>query len=113
MEKWKIKRFKFLLSYTFQVRKTGDGYWANVKELDVCHTLADSIEEALWDLEKILQDHIEIKLEFGEPLLESVDQAYSGKFNARVPKTLHKQLTLEAAAEAVSLNQYVVYRLSR
>lgn len=56
---------------------------------------------------------IETKLEFGYPIPEPVDQDYSGKFNVRVPKTLHKQLVVAAEAEGVSLNQYVVYKLSR
>lgn len=101
------------MPYTFQVRKTASGYWANIKEIDGCHTPADSIEEAYRDLEKVLQMTIETKLEFGDPIPEPVDQDYSGKFNVRVPKSLHKQLALDAEAEGVSLNQYVVYKLSR
>jgi len=101
------------LPYTFQVRKTENGYWANVKEIDGCHTPASTIEEAYRDLEMILKDHIEIRLENGNPIPEPVDQEYSGKFNVRVPKTLHKQLAQEAEDEGVSLNQYVVYKLSK
>ncbi|WP_274307511.1 type II toxin-antitoxin system HicB family antitoxin [Solibacillus daqui] len=101
------------LPYTFQVRKTESGYWANVKELDGCHTPADTIQEAYTDLEKVLRDHIEIKLGFSDPIPEPVDQDYSGKFNVRVPKTLHKHLAQEAESEGVSLNQYIVYKLSK
>lgn len=113
MENQKDINYYLSLPYTFQVRKTEDGYWANVKELDGCHTPADTIEEAYRDLEEILKAHIEIRLESGTPIPEPVDHDYSGKFNVRVPKTLHKQLALEAEAEGVSLNQYVVYKLSR
>ncbi|MEX3744629.1 MULTISPECIES: type II toxin-antitoxin system HicB family antitoxin [Lysinibacillus] len=101
------------LPYTFQVRKTENGYWANVKEIDGCHTPATTIEEAYKDLEMILKDHIEIRLEHGDSIPEPVDHEYSGKFNVRVPKTLHKQLAQEAEEEGVSLNQYVVYKLSK
>ncbi len=96
------------MPYTFQVRKTASGYWANIKEIDGCHTPADSIEEAYRDLEKVLQMTIETKLEFGDPIPEPVDQDYSGKFNVRVPKSLHKQLALDAEAEGVSFLQDIV-----
>ena len=113
MENQKKLNYYLSLPYTFQVRKTESGYWANVKELDGCHTPAKTIEEAYRDLEIVLKMTIESMLEFGDPIPEPVDREYSGKFNIRVPKTLHKQLALEAEAERVSLNQYVVYKLSR
>ena len=37
---------------------------------------------------------------------------YSGKFNVRVPKSLHAALASEAEAEGVSLNQLVVAKLA-
>nr|WP_302848012.1 toxin-antitoxin system HicB family antitoxin [Paenibacillus sp. OK003] len=41
------------------------------------------------------------------------EDKYSGKFNLRVPRSLHRQLVERAAAEDVSLNQYCLYKLSR
>lgn len=113
MKNQKDLHYYLLLPYTFQVRKTENGYWANVKELDGCHTPASTIEEAYKDLEKVLQMTIETKLEYGDPIPEPVDHEYSGKFNVRVPKTLHKQLAQEAEEEGVSLNQYIFYKLSK
>ena len=37
---------------------------------------------------------------------------YSGKFNVRIPKSLHAALASEADAEGVSLNQLVVAKLA-
>ena len=37
---------------------------------------------------------------------------YSGKFNLRLAKHLHRQLAVNAAQEHLSLNQYLVRRLS-
>ncbi|NLB82496.1 MAG: toxin-antitoxin system HicB family antitoxin [Clostridiaceae bacterium] len=37
---------------------------------------------------------------------------YSGKISLRLPKTLHKDLINNAKNEGVSLNQYVLYKLS-
>lgn len=43
--------------------------------------------------------------------LESLE-GFSGKLVIRLPKSLHKRLKEEAAAEGVSLNQYLVYKLA-
>lgn len=37
---------------------------------------------------------------------------FSGEFKLRIPKSLHKQLSIEAELEGISLNQYLVYLLS-
>jgi hypothetical protein len=37
---------------------------------------------------------------------------FSGRFVLRLPKSLHARLAGEAEKEGVSLNQYVVYKLS-
>jgi hypothetical protein len=47
-----------------------------------------------------------------EPPLGPQRREYSGKFNVRVPKSLHAALAGEAEAEGVSLNQLVVAKLA-
>jgi predicted HicB family RNase H-like nuclease len=47
-----------------------------------------------------------------EPPVGPERREYSGKFNVRVPKTLHAALVREAEAEGVSLNQLVVAKLA-
>lgn len=41
------------------------------------------------------------------------DIEYSGKISLRLPKSLHKDLVNNAKNEGVSLNQYVLYKLSQ
>ncbi|WP_313798812.1 type II toxin-antitoxin system HicB family antitoxin [Cytobacillus sp.] len=117
MKNQKDLNYYLSLPYTFQVKRIIDdgeeSYWANVKELDGCHTSADSYEEALNELQLVLTMYIDTKLEHGDPIPEPVDEEYSGKFNVRVPKSLHKQLSIMAAEEGISLNQYVLYKLSK
>lgn len=48
-----------------------------------------------------------------EPPVGPQRREYSGKFNVRVPKSLHAALAREAEAEGVSLNQLVVAKLAR
>lgn len=40
-------------------------------------------------------------------------EAYSGKLVLRIPRSLHKALKEAADVEGVSLNQYMLYKLSR
>jgi len=40
------------------------------------------------------------------------DEVISGKILVRVPKSLHKELKVKAQAEGVSLNQFILYKLS-
>jgi predicted HicB family RNase H-like nuclease len=39
-------------------------------------------------------------------------EKFSGRFVVRMPKSLHQHLSIKAQKEGVSLNQYVIYKLS-
>ncbi|MEP6870611.1 MAG: toxin-antitoxin system HicB family antitoxin [Anaerolineaceae bacterium] len=57
---------------------------------------------------------IETEYEDGDPIpLPIYPEEYSGKFNLRIPKSLHRKLAKSATADGVSLNQYVTMLLSR
>jgi predicted HicB family RNase H-like nuclease len=47
-----------------------------------------------------------------EPPVEPQRHEYSGRFNVRIPKSLHAALVSEAEAEGVSLNQLVLAKLA-
>jgi hypothetical protein len=47
-----------------------------------------------------------------DPPVAPQHREYSGKFNVRIPKSLHAALANEADAEGVSLNQLVVAKLA-
>ena len=40
-------------------------------------------------------------------------EAYSGKLNIHIPRSLHQKLSQEAKADGVSLNQYILYKLAQ
>lgn len=42
----------------------------------------------------------------------TADIEYNGKISLRLPKSLHKDLVVNAKKEGVSLNQYLLYKLS-
>jgi len=61
-----------------------------------------------------MEGWLEVRLEYGDPIPEPVgDSNYSGKFNLRIPKSLHRRLSIEAVKEGISLNQYALYKLSK
>ena len=51
--------------------------------------------------------------EIQQQLNDISNNGYSGKLSIRIPKTLHKQLIDFAKAENISLNQYILYKLSK
>lgn len=106
------------LPYTILVQhindESGQYYYAKVLELDGCHSHGDTPEEAYRNVQEAMEGYLEVKLEYGNPIPEPVSENdYSGKFVVRVPKSLHQRLSVEAAKEDISLNQYVLYKLSK
>ena len=94
--------------------ESGAYYYARVLELDGCQSSGDTFDEAYEGLLEAMEGYIETKLEngFDVPKPQSVED-YSGRFNLRIPKSLHQALAIEAQREGVSLNQYALYKLSR
>lgn len=94
--------------------ESGSYYYGKVLELDGCQSTGETLEEAYKSLREAMKGWLETKLEYGDPIPEPTgDENYSGKFVLRVPKSLHRQLAIEAQREGVSLNQYAMYKLSR
>ena len=93
--------------------ESGSYYHASVKEFSGCQTTGDTLNEVYENIYEAMAGWIETKVEngFSGPMPED-DTTYSGKFLLRLPKSLHRQLAVNAENEGVSLNQYVLYRLS-
>ena len=68
----------------------------------------DDIDKAMLRDAQKLDDGTTISLEEFRSSLE----AYSGRLVLRIPKSLHKELKEQADIEGVSLNQYMLYKLS-
>ncbi len=89
------------------------GYVIEIKDLPGCMTQAETVEEAMENIEEARSLWIETAYEFGDEIpLPSTDIEYSGKFLLRMPKTLHRNLAENAEKEGVSLNQYILALLS-
>jgi len=99
------------LNYPYQALVDPDdgGYVVVFPDLPGCLTQADDLTElavmaadakALW---------IETAYEYGDDIPEpSYPETYSGRFVARLPRSLHRALAEQAERDGVSLNQQVV-----
>ena len=72
-------------------------------------TKADRVAFAKTDESRQIDEAID---SLPEPEVRPLPKEYSGKFNVRIPKSLHAALAYEAEAEGVSLNQLVVAKLA-
>jgi predicted RNase H-like HicB family nuclease len=105
------------LPYNIVIRhikdECGEYYFATVQELDGCMSDGATVEEAHANIREAMEGWIETKLDVGIPIPKPLDtDKYSGKFVVRLPRTLHRRLSIEAEKEGVSLNQYTLYKLS-
>ena len=101
------------LQYPFVVHADPDGGYVIVyPDLPGCLSQAETLDEIPVMAEDARTGWIETEYEEGRNIPEPSHQDYSGKFNVRLPKSLHRALADAAAQDGVSLNQYVVMLLS-
>lgn len=114
---------KFLLNdylelpYNKIIQKVNDAsgsyFYGKILELDGCQSTANSLDELLLSLDDAMLGFIESKLDggFDVPLPFSYNN-FDGKFTLTLPKSLHKKLSCEASNDGVSLDKYILYKLS-
>jgi antitoxin HicB len=102
-----------ITDYPFEVRplsiEEGGGYLVSFPDFAECISDGETVEEALANGRDALKATIAAlkAKKFPVPAPNSGGVA-SGKFVARVPKTVHAQLATRARAEGVSLNALVL-----
>ena len=93
------------------------GYTVCFPELPGCLTSSKTLDDIVnnandakraW-FEAALDDDIDIPVPGSEYSLS----AYSGQFKIRMPKSLHRDLSIQAKKEGISMNQYCIYLLSK
>ena len=101
--------------YSVDVRYSheDDGFIAVCPELWETSAFGDTLQEAVRELEIATELVLELCEEDGRaPPDPRTWHQHSGQFRLRVPKSLHGWLVDEAAREGVSLNTFVMARLS-
>ena len=103
------------LKYPVNLRwSVDDGAWiAEVPDLPGCMADGRTEAAAVHAAAKVVRQWISVARKLGRAIPEPTGgEEPSGKFVARVPKSLHRRLQLRAGREGVSLNQIVVGILS-
>ncbi|MBI4411371.1 MAG: type II toxin-antitoxin system HicB family antitoxin [Deltaproteobacteria bacterium] len=89
-------------------------YVAEVPELDGCMSHGKTEFEALKNVEKAIDGWIHTAKEFNMPIPEPLPaKKFSGSFNVRIPRDIHRGLVLKATENKISLNHLVSQILSR
>ena len=100
--------------YTLNVFLDDDGeYLAHFVEMPHVSAFADTPEEALRELRIAWEGVKESYQKHGEPIpVAPAKKEYSGQFNVRIDRRLHRALAMEAAKAGVSLNAIVSQKLA-
>lgn len=103
------------LQYPVTLYPASEGeYVAQIKDLPGCLTQGETAEETIENINEARELWIETAYESGDDIpLPSTEVTYSGKLLLRMPKSLHRRLAEQAEQENVSLNQYIVFLLSK
>ena len=103
------KDFDYYMALPYQEIITADpagGYVGHIEELPGCITQGETRAEVLEMLDDAKMAWLDTALAEGIDIPEPVtDEKFSGRFVLRIPKSLHRRLTLQAKREGVSLNQ--------
>jgi len=89
---------------------------AEVPELPGCVGGGETEEEALAMVRDAIKAWLEVAIERGKKIpapKEFGETEFSGKFTLRLPKSLHKILSFRAEEEGLSLNQYLLFLLTK
>ena len=103
------------LPYKIVLYPAGEGGYAiEIPELPGCISQGQTLEEAYKMIQDAKRCWLDIALQDRKEIPEpTMGKEYSGKFNIRMPKSLHRTLVMKAKEENVSLNQYINYQLAR
>ncbi len=101
--------------YRIELIPDPEGWFVQMPELPGCMSQGDTPEDAIASIRDAQRLWIECSLELGRSIPEPEQEGHSftGKFNVRIPKDLHRQVVQVAEAQGVSLNMYVATVLAR
>ena len=101
--------------FTVNVFLDEDGEWlAHFAELPHVSAFASTPDGAVKELKEAWEGVKESYLEAGEVIpVSPAKKNYSGQFNVRIDKRVHRALAVEAAQAGISLNALVAQKLAK
>ena len=109
------KKSELSEKYTYRVE------WSEEDQTHVAHCLefpsfkatGSTMEKALAEIKFVIAAAVEWMREGGEKVPEPFGtKQYKGNLTLRIPADLHRNIAIRAAEEGVSINQYVLSRIS-
>lgn len=100
--------------FSIELFRDDDGDWlAHFEELPNVSAFASSPEEALEELKEAWEAMKESYVNHNEAIpVAPAKKEYSGQFNVRIDRRIHRALAVEAAQAGISLNALVAQKLS-
>ncbi len=93
------------------------GYIAVAPDLAGCSAFGETQEQSLRELRDAISAWVEAARAAGNPVpapsVPAELSQYSGRLLLRMPRELHGDLSARAQSEGVSLNQYIVYLITK
>lgn len=101
--------------YSIHIIEDGDGdYVAHFVELQSVSACGSSVEEAIRELKIAWKAMKASYKKHGDAIpLAPTRKEYSGQFNVRIDRRIHRALAVEAVRAGVSLNALVAQKLSQ
>ena len=114
------KKNDYYMSLPYRIEIIPDveegGFTVYYPDLPGCVTVGETIESAVANSVDAKRAWIEVALEDGIVISETSSNdlsEYSGQFKLRIPKSLHRSLSIHAKEEGISMNQYCLYLLTK
>ena len=104
------------MSYRMEIVEDKDegGFVVSYPDLPGCITCGETVECAVKNALDAKKAWLEAALEEGVEIYEPDSlEDYSGQFKLRIPKSLHRSLSIHAKEEGISMNQYCLYLLAK
>lgn len=89
-----------------------DCYIAEVTELKGCSGLGKTPEQALKEAEKSIQNWLRVAKKEGLPIPPPLTARHGARLNLRLPQDIVDRIKRDAKEHAMSLNQYLLWRLA-
>ena len=108
-----------IFDYKIEINKLSDadggGFLATVPQLPGCMSDGETYEEAVQNVKGAIDDWIKAAKfrgqEIPEPMPYIDEEEYSGRLVIRIPKKLHRELSVNASEQNISLNQLILFYL--
>ena len=110
-----MKTNELIEKYTYRVEwsEEDETHIARCLEYPSLMTHGNTIETALDEIKKVVRETIEWMKEENKKVPEPFGlKKFKGNLTLRIPAEVHRKLAMESAEEGVSVNQYILSKIS-